>query len=108
MFPEETKFDEAARFLLRQGGGPLLAWLLEEPPEELRFRGWLDSVLTLPGTKERLCDAIARLETAAGAPQALMVEVQTRPDPSMFGRLCVAGGHPLGDGPPERPDRRSL
>jgi hypothetical protein len=92
MFPEGTRFDEAARFLIRQGGGPLLAWLLAEPPEELRFRGWLDSVVTLPGTKERLCDAIARLETPDGAPLALLVEVQTTPDASMFGRLCVAGG----------------
>jgi hypothetical protein len=50
MFPEGTTFDEAARFLIRQGGGPLLAWLLAESPEELRFHGWLDSVLTLPGT----------------------------------------------------------
>ena len=92
MFPEETTFDEAARFLLRQGGGPLLAWLLEEKPEALRFCGWLDSVLSLPGTKERLCDAIARMETEDGAPHALIVEVQTRPDPSMFGRLSIAGG----------------
>ena len=38
MFPEGTEFDEAARFLIRQGGGPLLAWLLGEPPEALRFR----------------------------------------------------------------------
>jgi hypothetical protein len=33
-----------------------------------------------------------RLETASGEPIALLVEVQTRPDASMFGRLCVAGG----------------
>jgi hypothetical protein len=92
MFPPETTYDQAARFLLRQGGGPLLAWLLDEPPEALRFRRWLDSVLTLPGTKERLCDAIARLETPDGEPLALLVEVQTRPDASMFGRLGVAGG----------------
>ena len=92
MFPEGTMFDESARFLLRQGGGPLLAWLLEEKPEALRFCGWLDSVLSLPGTKERLCDAIARMETEDGAPHALIVEVQTRPDPSMFGRLSIAGG----------------
>ena len=92
MFPPETTYDQAARFLLRQGGGPLLAWLLEEPPEALRFRRWLDSVLTMPGTKERLCDAIARVETPDGEPLALLVEVQTRPDASMFGRLGVAGG----------------
>ena len=92
MFPEETTFDEAARFLLREGGGPLLSWLLAESPEALHFRRWLDSVLTLPGTKERLCDAIARLETPDGEPLALLVEVQTNPDASMFGRLCVAGG----------------
>ena len=92
MFPPETTFDEAARFLLREGGGPLLLWLLHEPTDGLRFRRWLDSVVTLPGTKERLCDAIARLETADGAPIAALVEVQTKPDPSMFGRLSIGGG----------------
>ena len=102
MFPETTRFDEAARFLLRQGGGPLLAWLLEEKPEDLHFEGWIDSVLSIPGTKERLCDAIARMETDDGAPHALSVLAQTRPDPSMLGR------HPLRDGPPEQPDGRSI
>ena len=92
MFPLETTFDEAARFLLRVGGGPFLLWLLKEPPEGMRFRRWLDSVLTMPGTKERLCDAIARLETSDGAPSALLVEIQTIPDPSMFSRLSLAGG----------------
>ena len=92
MFPPETTYDQAARFLLRQGGGTLLAWLLDEPPEALRFRRWLDSVLSLPGTKERLCDAVARLETPSGEPLALLVEVQTKPDGSMFGRLGIAGG----------------
>ena len=92
MFPEQTDYDEAARFLLRQGGGPFVTWLLGESAEELRFVGWLDSVLTLPGTKERLCDAVARLEKADGRPMALMAESQTYPDSSMFGRLCIAGG----------------
>ena len=92
MFPPETTFDQAARFLLRQGSGPFVMWLLGERPEELCFVRWLDSVLTLPGTKERLCDAVARLEKPDGRPLALLAESQTRPDPSMFGRLCVAGG----------------
>ena len=92
MYPEKTDYDEAARFLLRQGGGPFVTWLLGERPKELRFVGWLDSVLTLPGTKERLCDAVARLEKPDGLPMALLTESQTYPDPSMFGRLCVAGG----------------
>jgi hypothetical protein len=92
MFPESTDYDEAARFLLRQGGGPFVTWLMAEPAEGHRFIGWLDSVLTLPGTKERLCDAVARLEKPDGWPMALLAESQTYPDPSMFGRLCVAGG----------------
>ena len=32
MFPEETTFDEAARFLLLESGGPQLAWLLGGSP----------------------------------------------------------------------------
>ncbi len=70
MFPEETTFDEAARFLLREGGGSLLAWLLEESPEELRFRGWLDSVLTMRGSKNGSAMP-SRLATSDGAPLAL-------------------------------------
>jgi hypothetical protein len=92
MFPEQTDYDEAARFLLRQGGGPFVTWLLAEPAEGHRFIAWLDSVLTLPGTKERLCDAVARLEKPDGRPMALLAESQTYPDSSMFGRLCIAGG----------------
>jgi hypothetical protein len=94
MFLEGTTFDEAARYLLTKATEWLLVWLLRLEPGHVRFEGWMDSVLTLPGTKERICDAIARLSELrrGGFPIAALVEVETRPDPNMLGRLMIAGG----------------
>src|SRR5206468_1048616 len=51
------------------------------------------SVLTLPGSKQRVCDAVARLRDLerGGLPVAGLVEFQTQPDPDMFGRMMLAG-----------------
>ena len=66
-------------------------------------------MLTLPGTKERICDAVARLgdESRNGVPVLCLVEAETRSDANMFGRLMVAGGIAWttvrpGDGPNDR------
>src|SRR5206468_10585612 len=48
----------------------------------------------LPGTPERLCDAIAELSDLehGGRPFAALLEIQTIPDTTMPGRLMLAGG----------------
>jgi len=93
-FPDTTTYDEAARYLLVRAGAALLEWLLGLGPSQIRFDGWLQSQLTLPGVKQRLCDGIARLADLerGGMPFAALVEIQTRPDPTMPGRLLLAGG----------------
>jgi hypothetical protein len=54
----------------------------------------LPAQLTLPGTRQRLCDGIAELTDLrrGGLPFAALLEVQTEPDPTMTGRLMLAGG----------------
>ena len=93
-FPDPTTYDEAARYLLGRAGAALLEWLLGLSPSQIRFDGWLQSQLTLPGVKQRLCDGIARLADLerGGTPFAALVEIQTRPDATMPGRLLLAGG----------------
>jgi hypothetical protein len=93
-FPDPTTYDEAARYLLQRAGAGPIGWLLRLGPQQVRFDGWLPTQLTLPGVKQRLCDGIARLADLerGGAPAAALVEVQTRPDGTMPGRLLLAGG----------------
>jgi hypothetical protein len=93
-FPDPTTYDEAARYLLVRAGAGLLGWLLRSSPERVRFDGWIQSQLTLPGVKQRLCDGIARLADLerGGLPFAALVEIQTRPDATTTGRLLLAGG----------------
>jgi hypothetical protein len=91
---EKTNYDEASRYLARRGGASVLRWLLRLDADHLGFDGFLDSVLTLPGSKQRVCDAVARLRDLhrGGVPVAGLVEFQTQPDPDMLGRLLLAGG----------------
>ena len=94
VFPDPTTYDESARYLLLRAGAGLLSWLLRLSPTQVRFDGWIQSQLTLPGVKQRLCDGIAHLADLerGEAPFAALVEVQTRPDGTMPGRLLLAGG----------------
>jgi hypothetical protein len=94
VFPDPTTYDEAARYLLMRAGAFLLYWLLRLKPSQVRFDSWLPTQLTLPGVKQRLCDGIARLADLehGEAPFAAIVEIQTRPDGTMPGRLLLAGG----------------
>jgi hypothetical protein len=94
VFPDPTTYDEASRYLMQRAGAVLLYWLLRLSPEQVRFDGWLQSQLTLPRVKQRLCDGIARLADLkrGEAPFAALIEVQTRPDGTMPGRLLLAGG----------------
>jgi hypothetical protein len=92
--PPPTRYDQAARYLLLRAGPLLLSWLLRLTPARLRFERWLPTQLTLPGTRQRLCDGIAELADLqrGGLPFAALLEVQTAPDPTMTGRLLLAGG----------------
>ena len=94
VFPDPTTYDEAARYLLLRAGAVLLYWLLHLKPTQIRFDGWHQNQLTLPRVPQRLCDGIARLADLehGEAPFAALIEVQTRPDGTMAGRLMLAGG----------------
>jgi hypothetical protein len=92
--PPPTRYDQAARYLLQRAGALLFYWLLHLTPAQLRFERWLPTQLTLPGTRQRLCDGIAHLADLqhGGRPFAAILEVQTEPDATMPGRLMLAGG----------------
>jgi hypothetical protein len=92
--PPPTRYDQAARYLLLRAGALLFGWLLRRTAAQLRFERWLPTQLTLPGTRQRLCDGIAELADLerGGLPFAGIVEVQTAPDATMTGRLLLAGG----------------
>jgi hypothetical protein len=91
---DDNEYDEASRYLARRAGAGIMHWLLRLDATHVRFDSWLDSVLTLPGMKERICDAVARMANLdkGGVPFAAIVEFQTEPDSNMFGRLLLAGG----------------
>ena len=90
----QTRYDQAARYLLVKASGALFEWLTGLPPDRVRFGRWLPAQLTLPGVPERLCDGVAELADLdrGGAPVAALLEVQTQPDATMPGRLMLAGG----------------
>lgn len=92
--PPQTRYDQAARYLLLKAGALLFGWLLRLTPTQLRFERWLPTQLTLPGVPQRLCDGIAELADLdrGGKPFAALLEVQTQPDATMPGRLMLAGG----------------
>ena len=85
-----TPYDQACRYLAKLEPHAFVAWLLDLPSEQFRFRGWLDARrLTFPGEPDRTCDTVAFLENvgAGGEPWAVPVEFQIDPDAEMFGRL---------------------
>jgi hypothetical protein len=92
--PPPTRYDQAARYLLLRAGALLFSWLLRLTASQVRFERWLPTQLTLPGTRQRLCDGIAELVDLqrGGLPFAAILEVQTEPDATMPGRLMLAGG----------------
>jgi hypothetical protein len=91
--PPQTRYDQAARYLLLRAGALLFWWLLRLKPAQLRFVRWLPTQLTLPGVPQRICDGIAELcdLERGGLPFAALLEVQTEPDATMPGRLMLAG-----------------
>jgi hypothetical protein len=92
--PPQTRYDQAARYLLLRAAPLLFYWLLRLTPAQLRVERWLPAQLTLPNIRERLCDGIAELVNLerGGLPFAAILEVQTEPDATMPGRLMLAGG----------------
>jgi hypothetical protein len=87
---ETNRFDQAARYFVRTDPPTVLGWLLESPPGEFRFLGWLDTrSVPFPGETDRVGDLVARVERTnpPGEPWLVAVEVQIQPDPLMFGRL---------------------
>lgn len=92
--PPQTRYDQAARYLILRAGALLFWWLLRLTPAQLRLERWLPTQLTLPGAPQRLCDGIAELVDLGhgGMPFAALLEVQTQPDATMPGRLMLAGG----------------
>ncbi len=90
---DKTNYDEASRYLGHQGDAPVIRWLLRLREDQVGFDGFLNSVLTLPGSKQRICDLVVRLRDLSrnGVPVAGLVEFQTKPAPDMFGRMLLAG-----------------
>lgn len=86
----ENPFDKACRFAAKIDSPAFLAWVLDLPPEDFTFEGWLDTRnLPFPGDPDRVGDTVARVAqlTAGGQPWAVAIEFQIEPDPQMFGRL---------------------
>ena len=92
--PADTTYDQVTRYLLVRKNPLLWRWLLQREAEQVRFDGWMPTQLTLPGVAERICDGIVRLADLehGGTPFAGILEIQTRPDATMPGRLMLAGG----------------
>src|SRR5260370_34054744 len=87
---ERTRFDLTARRVARLDPVGFFIWLLTAFGQFLRFAGWLDPRSAPQEAETEVTgDTLARLEEVAGeAPPWLFPgEVQTGPDPGMFGRL---------------------
>jgi len=106
-------FDQACRYLCKQFGVAMLAWLLRMEPADFVFRRWLDTKsLSFPGQPDRTCDTVAHIENVADgqSPWAVIVEFQIAPDELMFGR-CLGYSGPMWiehKPSPERGDRYSV
>lgn len=83
-------FDQAARYAIKIDAAGFLSWLLDPVAAERRFVRWLDTQsIPFPGDPDRRMDTVAEFEHVQGmaAPFALILEVQTRPDPDLDDRL---------------------
>jgi hypothetical protein len=90
----DNSYDEACRYLAKCAGGAMVRWMLGLSEADVAFDALVESAQVLPGTKERICDAVAavRDQRRGGFPCAVIIEFQITPDAEMFGRLLVAGG----------------
>ena len=84
------RFDQSARFVARFDPEGFLAWLVPGFGKHLRFRRWLDTrTAPAPGQPNQTADTVAELVSLhrVESPWLLLLEMQTEPDPEMFGRL---------------------
>ena len=83
-------FDQAARYTAKLDPPEFLRWLLPGLDPALAFQGWVDArTLPFPGERDRTCDTVAELldATHSDRPWALVVELQSEPDPEILDRL---------------------
>src|SRR5262249_52326004 len=89
-----NRYDQVSRHLARQAGGPMWPWLLGLRREQVGFRRYLPTQLTVPGFPERVSDLIAALDDLeeGGRPWAVPLEFQAEPDFDIPDRLMVILG----------------
>lgn len=83
-------YDQASRYAVKLDPPGFLSWLLVGLDPDLRFSRWLDSqTIPIPGDPDRRCDTVAELvhSSGTGPPWALVLELQTRPDPEILDRV---------------------
>jgi hypothetical protein len=88
-------FDQAGRLAVKLDATGFFRWLFARfarPDPSLTFRGWLDTRrVPFPGDPDRTNDAVADFDNRdePGGRFALIVEVQTEPDPVIVERLAL-------------------
>jgi hypothetical protein len=92
MFPQKTSYDQAMRYLLTRYVA-LLYWLAGLSHSAYEFIEWLQTTVSIPGQKERIIDAVARIHDHSnnGIPTALLCESQTEPDFDIAARFMMGG-----------------
>ncbi|MGF1583147.1 MAG: hypothetical protein ACFCD0_27820 [Gemmataceae bacterium] len=87
---EQNPWDRAGRSAVRLDPEAFFEWALNLPREELWFRGWLDT-RNVPRAEDadQIRDTVARIADLDenGEPWAIVVEIQSRPDPNILGRI---------------------
>jgi len=83
---QEFSLDRTCRYLMKAESPGVMAYLLGTG----RFARWRDTKeVPYPSSPGLICDTVAEMidDTRGGLPWAVIVEVQSAPDPRMFGRL---------------------
>lgn len=83
-------FDQGARYTAKLDPPGFLGWLLPGLPPSAKYHDWLDTrSIPFPGDPDRICDTVAAIREGPKTPVwwAMPIELQTRPDPALFGRL---------------------
>jgi hypothetical protein len=83
-------YDQASRYGVQPDSPGFCRWLVTDLDPAVGFQGWLDTrTLPFPGIRDRTCDTVADLASAADSAirWALVTEFQTEPDPEILDRL---------------------
>ena len=103
-------FTQASRYAAQLDPAAFLRWLLGPVADRYRFQRWLDlGPLTPAGASPRCGALVAELveRTVMAFPWVLAVELQTEPDPDLFGKLLEHLGRLWQQArPTEQPERR--